>query len=72
VDVSLSLTGVAGPSGGTPEKPVGLVHFAVATARGSTARQIQFPGSREQVRKLAAYAGLALVRRVLLHGHQEP
>jgi nicotinamide-nucleotide amidase len=72
VDVSLSLTGIAGPSGGTPQKPVGLVHFAVATTSGATARHIQFPGSREQVRKLAAFAGLALVRRVLLHGHQEP
>jgi nicotinamide-nucleotide amidase len=72
VDVSLSLTGVAGPSGGTPEKPVGLVHFAVATASGATARLIQFPGTREQVRKIAAFAALALVRRVLLHGHEEP
>ncbi|HEY6560901.1 MAG TPA: competence/damage-inducible protein A [Polyangiaceae bacterium] len=71
VDVSLSLTGVAGPSGGTPEKPVGLVHFAVATASGATARHIQFPGTRDQVRKLSAFAGLALVRRVLLHGHEE-
>ena len=71
VEVSLSLTGVAGPAGGTAEKPVGLVHFAVATASGVSSGRIQFPGSREQVRKIAAYAGLALVRRVLLHGHTE-
>jgi nicotinamide mononucleotide (NMN) deamidase PncC len=51
---------------------VGIVHFAAATAHGLTDHQIQFPGSRDQIRKLAAYAGFALVRRVLLHGHTEP
>lgn len=66
VDLALSLTGIAGPGGGTAEKPVGLVHFAVATERGTTDRNLIFPGSRRQIRLLSAYAGLSLVRRVVL------
>lgn len=65
-DVGLALTGIAGPGGGTAEKPVGLVHWAVATRDGVTAREQVFPGDRTQVRRRAAYAGLALVRRTLL------
>ncbi|MCC6666869.1 MAG: competence/damage-inducible protein A [Polyangiaceae bacterium] len=68
-DLGLALTGVAGPSGGTADKPVGLVHFAVASLAGISDRQMVFPGSRTQVRDLAAFAGLSLVRKVLLHGH---
>lgn len=62
VDIALSITGIAGPSGGSTDKPVGLVHFAVATERALDDRQMVFPGSREQVRRLAAFAGLSLVR----------
>jgi nicotinamide-nucleotide amidase len=65
-DIGLALTGIAGPGGGTTEKPVGLVHWAVATAEGITAREQVFPGDRQQVRHRAAYAGLALVRRGLI------
>jgi nicotinamide-nucleotide amidase len=65
-DVALALTGVAGPGGGTEEKPVGLVHYAVAAPSGTTNRQQVFPGSRRQVQQRAAFAGLALVREVLL------
>lgn len=68
VEIALSLTGVAGPNGGTAEKPVGLVHFAVATASGVTARQLVWPGSRGQVQRLAAFAGCALVRELLSGG----
>ncbi|HVW26165.1 MAG TPA: competence/damage-inducible protein A [Polyangiaceae bacterium] len=68
VDVALAVTGLAGP-GGTPSKAVGDVHLAVATADGTTDRQLSFPSARSQVRLLAAYAGLSLVRRVVLHGH---
>jgi nicotinamide-nucleotide amidase len=66
VDVALSLTGIAGPGGGTSEKPVGLVHFAVATAKETIDRNLVFPGTRRQIRLLSAYAGLSLVRRALL------
>jgi len=68
-DVALSITGIAGPTGGTTEKPVGLVCYAVATRDGLSDRQMVFPGSRAQIRDLAAFAGLALVRKVVLHGH---
>jgi nicotinamide-nucleotide amidase len=68
VDIAFGITGIAGPTGGTPDKPNGLVHLAVATVRGTAHRQMTFPGSRAQVRRLASFAALALVRRVLLHG----
>lgn len=69
-DLALSLTGIAGPTGGSADKPVGLVYYAVATRDGVSERQMVFPGSRTQIRELAAFAGLALVRSVVLHGHR--
>ncbi|MEZ4369494.1 MAG: competence/damage-inducible protein A [Polyangiaceae bacterium] len=75
-DVSIALTGIAGPGGGTEEKPVGLVHFAVATkagavgpAAGLSQRKIVFGRDRERVRTRAAWEALALLRQVLLSGH---
>jgi len=67
--IALSITGIAGPTGGTAEKPVGLVHFAVATSDGVSSQHIVFPRSRDQIRLFAAYVGLTLVRRVILDGH---
>jgi nicotinamide-nucleotide amidase len=61
-DVALSLTGVAGPSGGTAEKPVGTVYLAVASAKGTTVKHRVFPGERLQIQTLASYAGLQMVR----------
>ena len=63
-DIALSLTGVAGPSGGSDEKPVGLVYIAVAAAGGTTVKERKFTGDRLQIQTLAAYAGLHLVRQV--------
>jgi nicotinamide-nucleotide amidase len=63
--VALAVTGIAGPDGGSAEKPVGLVHFAVASEGGTAAKQAIFLGNREQVRRRSAYAVLALVRRVV-------
>jgi len=68
-DFALSLTGIAGPSGGSEDKPVGLVHFAVATEAGVSDRRVVFTGNREQVRRRAAFAGLSLLRAVALRGH---
>jgi nicotinamide-nucleotide amidase len=68
-DYALSLTGIAGPSGGSSEKPVGTVHFAVADANGISDRRVVFTGNREQVRRRAAFAGLSLVRSVAQRGH---
>jgi nicotinamide-nucleotide amidase len=66
VDVALSVTGIAGPGGGTEAKPVGLVHFAVATKHVTIDERVLFPfRERGAIRTLAAYAGLRLVRRAL-------
>jgi nicotinamide-nucleotide amidase len=62
-DLALSLTGTAGPSGGTAMKPVGTVFIAVAGAAGTTVNERHFAGDRYQIQILAAYAGLELVRR---------
>ncbi|RMG16499.1 MAG: competence/damage-inducible protein A [Deltaproteobacteria bacterium] len=64
-DLAVAVTGIAGPSGGTKEKPVGLVHFALADAEGVVHKRRIFPGDRAQVRRAAAYFGLDLVRRRL-------
>ncbi|HEX6766175.1 MAG TPA: competence/damage-inducible protein A [Polyangiaceae bacterium] len=61
----LGVTGIAGPDGGSAEKPVGLVHWAVAGDGNVTAKHAVFIGNREQVRRRAAFAALALVRRVV-------
>jgi nicotinamide-nucleotide amidase len=68
-DFALALTGIAGPGGGSPEKPVGLVHYAVATENGTSDVRAIFTGNREQVRRRAAFAGLALVRSIATRGH---
>jgi nicotinamide-nucleotide amidase len=61
-DLGLSLTGIAGPTGGSADKPVGLVHFAVASSRGVTARHIVVNRSRRDVQLYAAWAALTLAR----------
>jgi nicotinamide-nucleotide amidase len=63
--LSLAVTGIAGPDGGTAEKPVGLVHLAVTSDAGTTAKHTVFSGGRDVVRRRAAFAALALVRRVV-------
>lgn len=66
VDYALSLTGIAGPSGGSPDKPVGLVHFAVATPHGTTTEERTFPGDRARIQLRAALTGLWAVRASLM------
>ncbi len=65
VDYGLSVTGVAGPSGGTEEKPVGLVYVALAGPAGVTARRFRFEGNRAAVKGQTADAALALLWEVL-------
>jgi nicotinamide-nucleotide amidase len=64
-DIALSLTGIAGPSGGTADKPVGTVYVAVASPKGTVVKHRVFPGERVQIQTLASYVGLALVREVI-------
>ena len=61
-DVALSITGVAGPGGGTDAKPVGLVYLAVATAKGTEVKECRFNGDRSWIQTLAAYVGLQMLR----------
>ncbi len=61
-DIAVSVTGVAGPGGGTPDKPVGLVHFAAARAGyPPIAERHVFPGDRDTVRRLAVLTGLRML-----------
>jgi nicotinamide-nucleotide amidase len=66
VDLAVSLTGVAGPGGGTAEKPVGTVWFAVASAAGTESKRVVFLGSRGEIRERASQTGLFLLYRRLL------
>ncbi|HEY1956414.1 MAG TPA: competence/damage-inducible protein A [Polyangiaceae bacterium] len=61
-DIALSLTGIAGPAGGSEAKPVGTVYLAVTGARGTDVKHRVFSGERWQIQTIAAYAGLQLVR----------
>jgi nicotinamide-nucleotide amidase len=65
VDVGVGVTGVAGPGGGSPEKPVGTVAVAVAVPDGTRSRMFRFHGEREQVKFQASQAALDMVRRML-------
>ena len=64
-EVGLSVTGVAGPGGGSPEKPVGLIHVHCSTPLGEHPLRIELPGDREQVRSWTTTVALQLVRRVV-------
>lgn len=64
-DVAVAVTGVAGPGGGTPAKPVGLVHFKAVGPHGSLALEWTVETDRETVRRRAASSALHLLRRLL-------
>jgi nicotinamide-nucleotide amidase len=66
VDVGVGVTGIAGPGGGTPEKPVGTVAIAAATPFATRSRVFRFVGERELVKFQASQAALDMVRRMLL------
>jgi nicotinamide-nucleotide amidase len=61
VDLAVSIVGVAGPGGGSAEKPVGLVHFGIATREGGHNEHCIFPGDRNEIRYKAMIFALALL-----------
>jgi nicotinamide-nucleotide amidase len=65
-DFGLSVTGIAGPAGGTEEKPVGLVYIALANEVKTEHRKLQLPGDRNLIRWRASQAALDLLRRRLI------
>jgi nicotinamide-nucleotide amidase len=64
--LGIGVTGVAGPTGGTAEKPVGLVYHALASERGTEVVKRNFPGDRERIRWFASQQALDMVRRKLM------
>jgi nicotinamide-nucleotide amidase len=64
--LGVGITGVAGPTGGSPEKPVGTVHVAVAGPAATRHQAFLFPGSRDRIRWQAAQAALNMARHMLL------
>ena len=65
-DVAVAVTGIAGPDGGSADKPVGLVFIALSGAAGDRVRRLRFPGDRDRVRAQACQAALEMIRRGLL------
>jgi nicotinamide-nucleotide amidase len=70
-DIAVAVTGVAGPDGGTAEKPVGRVHLHAVGPDGSLSRMLDLPGEREQVRVRATVTALHLLRALLLGSRDE-
>jgi nicotinamide-nucleotide amidase len=71
VDVAVAVTGVAGPGGGTVEKPVGLVYLHAEGPDGSLARELDLPGERGAIRARATVAALHLLRTLLAQSRHE-
>jgi nicotinamide-nucleotide amidase len=70
-DVAVSVTGIAGPGGGTPEKPVGLVYLHAEGPEGGLGREFSFPGDRGSIRSRSVVGALHLVRRLLTQSADE-
>jgi nicotinamide-nucleotide amidase len=65
-DLGISITGIAGPDGGSAEKPVGLVYFGLSDGINTEIRHRVMPGDRESVRERSAYFALSMIRDYLL------
>jgi len=70
--LGVGITGIAGPSGGSDEKPVGTVHIALSHAGGVKERGVRFPGDREAIRWHASQLALDMVRIHFLYNGGEP
>ncbi len=65
-DIALAVTGIAGPGGGSAEKPVGTVYIALASQKGTTAKGYSFSGDRDRIRTASAFMAMDWLRRYLL------
>lgn len=65
-DFSLAVTGIAGPGGGSAQKPVGLVYIACASKAGCQVEKRLFSGDRKEVREATVYAALELLKKCIL------
>ncbi|NTW89264.1 MAG: CinA family protein, partial [Desulfobulbaceae bacterium] len=65
-DIALAVTGIAGPAGGTADKPIGTVYIAIATEEENWVTKFHFRGDREHIREITAQSGLDLIRKYLL------
>jgi nicotinamide-nucleotide amidase len=70
-DYALSTTGIAGPCGGSPEKPVGTVYIGFASSRETIANKLFFPTDRETFKQITTQAALELLRRKLILSEDE-
>ncbi len=61
-DIGIAVTGIAGPTGGSCEKPIGLVYVAISGPDGEYARKFNFKGSRSGIKEKAAVAALEMIR----------
>jgi len=61
--IGIGITGIAGPTGGSPEKPVGRVFVSLSDDKGTQVREFHFPGNREKVRQWSSHAALEMIRR---------
>jgi nicotinamide-nucleotide amidase len=66
VNVSLAITGIAGPAGGTKEKPIGTIWIAIATPRETNTQHLLLPGDRAAIREAASVAALSFLNNALL------
>ena len=64
-DIGVGITGVAGPGGGSADKPVGLVHLCASSAQRAVARRVLLPGNRAEVRNRAVVVALHLIRELI-------
>lgn len=73
VDIAVSATGLAGPGGGTPERPVGTVYLGIASRRGARAIRLALTGSRDRIRQLTVKHALdAVLREIAALAGEEP
>jgi nicotinamide-nucleotide amidase len=66
-DIAISITGIAGPSGGTPQKPVGLVYIGFASKTQTFFKELRLTGDREKIRNLTTLHALDIIRRYALN-----